>query len=279
MSSGSNMKTLSARGSIGSLKTAECRLTGPELLLIHAAAALCWGIYVGSKRHGAFPGTDFFCVYPDLRPPEGKFRPEIMNQVLALKNEMLRLIEDKESVSHRLHLDAISAAVIAFLVRAAAKWIRHGHISSPVATPERITKRLKRKLEKMRRRALRSAKAAGQGEVYKRLALDWHQFQVWARAHIFYCCCGRRIPWSSRHRHMVGIAECEKLAKQVILSEELQMPSPAGLHGLVRLCVRYARRGRLGVGYGGLLKGNRASRWVLARFFEKRLPINETTTH
>jgi hypothetical protein len=169
-----------------------------------------------------------------------------------------------------VRLDPIAIAILAFLVDVAKTQIRHRHMISPVSKPAQVKARLIRKLEKQRRRALRKARASGQGGAYAVLAQQWHQFQLWMRCNLLYCRCHRSSPASARRRNQLYVIECEKVARNVIKEYELKMPGEKELRKLVRLAIRYSRRGRLEVGVRTLLKGDGNSFLIWERFLSKR---------
>ncbi len=252
------------------------RLRRAEFVMIHAGLKPCVCAYVQGKTFGRYPYADFFRTYPHLRPAEGKFNQMLMDKVSTLFALTAQWVADLRGKTHRIQLDPIGIAALAFFARAAATQIRHGHITVPVPKPQRQTARLTRKLEVLRQRALRAAKRRGQLDLYSGAAKEWRNFQTWMRGHLLYCRCHRPSIFSARHRHRMFIAECERLITEVIAEQQLQMPDPARLHYLARHVLRYARRGRLAVGIPGLLKGNDRSRYVLARFLETRLPHQST---
>src|SRR4029077_15690819 len=135
-----------------------------------------------------------------------------------------RWVADLRGKTHRIHLDPIGIARPAFFARGAATQIRRGHITVPVPKPQGQTARLPRKLEVLRRRALRATQRRVELALYSAAAKDWRDFQSWRRAHLLYCRCHRPSIFSARHRHRVFIAECERLITEVIAEQQLQMP-------------------------------------------------------
>lgn len=265
------MKILNPGKRKGELETVDFRLTRKEILLVHTGLKPCLRSLDYGKRCGSYPNTDFFRLYPHLRPRDGRFEQRFLDYILSAWDVMVQWVEDKNAKSHRVRIDPIAIAILAFFVRVAGVQMRHRHVTSPVSNPKQIGARLSRKFENQRRRALRKARAAGQGETYAGLAERWHQFQLWMRTHFLYCRCHRPSPQSTRQRNQLYISECQKVAKKVIAEYELEMPEAEELRRLVKLAIRYSRRGRLGVGLRTLLEGDSESFFIWGRFLKKRL--------
>lgn len=247
------------------------RLTRKEILLVYTGLQPAICSYAQAREFGQLPFTSFFRVYPHLRPPHGKFRQELMDFLMRLWSVICGWVRTSESRTHRMETDAIGVAALAFFARASMAQIRHGHLPSPVTNPKLAIARLTRKLERYRRRALRSCERSGRGRTYARASSQWRDFLTWVRSHLLYCQCRLPIMTSHRRRQVSYLARIELLARDVVREQHLEMPTEKELHRLVRLCVAYARRGRLNATLLDLLKGNGRARYVLGRFLRKRL--------
>lgn len=237
---------------------------------------MCLWAWRYKNQKGSYPSANFFRAYPQLRPRGGEFDKEFMEYVLTLGDLMARWAEDRKTRSHRVRLDSIMIAIMAFFTRFAEVQVRHRHLLSPVANLKKAVTGLSKKLENQRRRALRKTKAEGRGPLYSGLAERWHQFHLWMRGNLLYCGCGRTSMASSRRLQRLYVADCERVAKKVIQEQELRMPDQKELRELVRSAIRYSRRGRLGVGVRTLIKGDDTSFFIWSRFLNKRLrPLRE----
>ena len=246
------------------------RFSQPEIrwILIGLHPVVC--AYAGAKKFGTLKYSGFFRVRPDLRPMHGEFHQPLMDRLLRLY-WVLRNWSENPAKTHRAHLDAIDLEMMALGTRLAGTQVLHGHATSPCARPKQTAKRLLRKIERLRRRAARLWKGSTSGNLYKAMQARWHNFVNWVRGDAVYCRCNRPPIMSAHRRRKAALNSCERVAKQLIQEMGLEMPTPGELRRLVRLFTRYARRGRLAVGFRDIANGNERLRYSLGRFLSDRL--------
>lgn len=190
-----------------------------------------------------------------------------MDQILFLHARILSL-----GSGGRLRVQAatdVSACILA--VRIAVKRHKHGHTRLSVSRIDTSSKRLLRRLEALRKRAKR-ADIRQMGLLSYRQAVDgWQGFVRWLRYHFLDCGCSLRRRKPPARRRRVSIAQLSKWARAELVRRRKRVPGEADLRKMVRLAVRYIRRGRTGFVVLDLLRNPRFAGEHLADFVTARL--------
>ena len=179
------------------------------------------------------------------------------------------------TTSHRLRADAFDLAVLMLCVRTTRSQNRHGHIR--FASNLRSSDRLVSKLERNRKRAKRAWLGSAADKVYWDYQLRWHKLLLWIRVHLLFCRCNRTEPGSRARLERQNVKHCVALAREGLKKERVLPPSEKDLRRLVRLAMRYVRRGRAVVTLGSLLHGSPSGQRYLTKFVMERLSANHTT--
>src|SRR5581483_2175783 len=148
------------------------RLTQAEAVSILPGLLAIIRPYVSTQTTGYLPFSDYFRIYPHLRLRPGQFNEELIDLVFRLF-KMLAPWKTDGARTHRVRLGAVAIAALAFGVRIADTCIRHGHANSGAERAKAMSAHLRRKLEKLRRRAVRKCAAAGFRTEYLQAAEQW----------------------------------------------------------------------------------------------------------
>ena len=170
----------------------------------------------------------------------GIYQQEFMDRLLALRATLSAL-----GAGGRLRLTtSFEVAACALAVRVAVKRHRHGHIPLDIPRIETASKRLLRRLEVVRKRAKRAEiRRVGSAE-YKRKSHEWRAFVQWIRYtfRIAIASGGNGLlpvssPPNCRHNSTTWTLE-------ELMDRKAQIPDDYELRRLVKLQLRYVRRGR-----------------------------------
>jgi hypothetical protein len=170
----------------------------------------------------------------------GVFAQEHMDHLLTLQVTVGAL----ES-GGRLRLStSMEFAACALAVRVAVTRHRHGHQLLDLDKVTVSAARLLRRIESARKRAKRADVRMQGAEEYQQAAAAWRQHVVWMRVHLLDCRCTqrRRKPPRPPRRSLVSIFT--DLARAELIERGHQVPAERELRRLVRLSLRYVRRGR-----------------------------------
>ena len=187
----------------------------------------------------------------------GTFRQEFMDSLLALRTNLSSL-----GAGGRLRANtSYEIAACSLAVRIAIKRHRHGHTLLDIPRIEAAAKRLLRRLEVVRKRAKRAEIGQAGPEEYKRQSQDWRAFVQWVRVHVPSCSCvWRRRPAPAFRRR--GIVDTlVAWTREELKDRKAEIPDDKELRRLVKLPLRYVRRGRTSFGIPDLL-GITARLWL-----------------
>jgi hypothetical protein len=144
-------------------------------------------------------------------------------------------------------------AACALAVRVAVKRHRHGHQLLDIAGVDGASARLLRRLETARKCAKRAEIRQLGADGYQEAAHAWREFSTWMRVHFLDCTCKQKpriLP--SRHRKVL-ITRFTQLARAELIERKHHVPDERELRKLIRLCLRYVRRGRSRFSFKNLL--------------------------
>ncbi len=195
----------------------------------------------------------------------GVFHQSSMDSILALRTALSSL-----GVGGRLRLEtSFEIAACALAVRIALKRQRHGHVRLEIPGIDTASKRLLGRLETVRKRAKRTeVTREGLGN-YQRKAREWKEFVRWLRVHIPNCNCRRRQPTRGNHRRAM-VDQLVTWTREELKGSKAQIPDDRELRRLVRLQLRYIRRGRTGFGIRDLMNDKGFAAIRLAAFVSVR---------
>jgi len=164
-----------------------------------------------------------------------------MAHVLALHSRVLSLTR-----GGRLYaLSSSDVAFCALAVRVAVRRHRHGHTKLDVPRVSSTAKRLLRRLEAVRKCAKRAEIRWSGADRYRETAATSRKFIQWLRVHFLDCPCTRkgRTPATFQYRSIL-IDQLVQWTRAELMERKQKPPAEAVLRRLVRLALRYIRRGR-----------------------------------
>lgn len=165
---------------------------------------------------------------------------------------LLRLVNDaaiRPCQKFRLRLNAVDAALVAFALRAASKSgslpTQRGNVSL-----SRWLNPLMKRIENLRRRARRATETQLGQEAYRDMRSQWTAFRRWLSSELSE---RRNYPADSMRRYYRQILNFLLLAaRRGLAIAGRDVPPDKELWMLIRLALRYARRGRGPFGFRGL---------------------------
>jgi len=171
---------------------------------------------------------------------KGVYDQVLLDRVLALHATVVSL-----KAGGRLRVaTSMEFSACALAVRVAVTRHRHGHQLLDIALIDGVSARLLRRLESARKRAKRAeVRRLGAGG-YAEAAQAWRNFVTWLRIHLLDCRCKqkRRTP-PVRYRRVL-VTQFTEWARAELIDRKHKVPAEHELRRLVRLCLRYVRRGR-----------------------------------
>lgn len=196
----------------------------------------------------------------------GEYSQAMMDDLLTVRERLMNL----KSYA-RLRFDtSFQIAGCAMAVRIATKNHRHGHPMPQIPKIGTAAKRLLNRLETLRKRAKRAELRQLGADVYRQKTEAWRRFIVWIRTHLTDCkCIPRRKVTSGRSRLIVSTLV--NWTRTELKNRRAQVPDEPELRKLVRLALRYVRRGRKGYGVRDLLDDKVFAASQLATFVTLRV--------
>jgi hypothetical protein len=198
----------------------------------------------------------------------GQYNSELMQRLL----EPMKLVLQIRDKGGRLYdLDPFQSAGLILAVRLVAQRVSHGHATAPTENLSRRAKRLIARLETYRKRAKRAFIRQHGAEVYQTKAREWQALVRWLRLYLLDCPCQRRRRIRATRFRRATVQTLFEWAKAELIARREKVPPDAELRKLVRLALRYVRRGRTGYGVQHLLKDRVFASAHLANFITLRL--------
>ena len=165
-----------------------------------------------------------------------------MDSILALRARL-----SSSGAGGRLSIaTSFEIAACALAVRIAVKCHRHGHVRLEIPRIEAAAKRLLRRLEAVRKRTKRAEIGRAGPHEYKRKSQEWRAFVRWLHVHIPNCSCFRRRRLPLRYSRRATVDKLVAWAREELIDRKAEIPDERELRRLVRLALRYVRRGRTG---------------------------------
>ncbi len=198
----------------------------------------------------------------------GAYSGELMQMLLASADAVIKI---RSSGGRLYDMDPFQLAVLILGARLAAKRVLHGHVQTTIGNFAQRANRLTARLEKYRKRSKRAFIRLHGAEQYELQEQRWLRFLRWLRVHFLDCDCMRR-----RRRHIsrwrrVTIDQLCTLAKAELIDRGETVPADPELRQMVRLALRYVRRGRTTYGVRDLLKDRVFGSARMANFITTRL--------
>jgi hypothetical protein len=213
--------------------------------------------------------------YPNSRPDlvwardidRGVYDQEFMDRTLALHATIVAL-----KAGGRLRVATpMEFAACALAVRVAVTRHRHGHQLLEIAKTDVSSAGLLRRIESARKRAKRAEIRLLGAAGYQLSAKAWRDFATWLRVHLLDCKC----KWKRRNRPVMSgrliVKQLVDWTKAELFDRKEQVPSERELHRLVRLALRYIRRGRTNFCVGEYMNDKVLASSRLATFITIRL--------
>lgn len=189
---------------------------------------------------------------------------EMADRFLDLRNQVRDIPQ-----SRKTRLDAVDLAMAGFALRL---WKAHEPSDAPAESSAAV-KRLQKKIERYRRRAMRAAIKKEGRTAYQETAERWRKFAAWSRYHLLYFKYAKRwTPYRAelwrKQRRQLTEAFAEALTRRFF-----EVPSDAEMVRLVTLATRSLKRGRHPMSLLELLRTPQAHADFLVAFAAKRVAL------
>ena len=219
------------------------------------------------------PNIGCLSARPELRwlPPtfdRGRYSNELMRRLLTT---MESVMEIRGNGGRLYDLDPFQIAGLILAVRVTTQRVSHGHVAAPTPDLSRRAKRLIKRLETNRKRAKRAFVRQHGPETYQTKEREWQALVRWLRLYLLDCQCNRRRRFRSTRSRRATVQTLYEWAKAELIDRREKVPPDAELRKLVRLALRYVRRGRTGFGVQHLLKDRVFASAHFANFVTLRL--------
>lgn len=196
----------------------------------------------------------------------GVYSQPLMEDLLTVRERLMKL----KSYGRLRFNNSFQIAGCALAVRIATRNHRHGHRMPQIPRVRTTAKRLLNRLEVLRKRAKRAELRQIGADAHKEKAHEWRRFVVWVRVHLANCdCAPRRKVMSGRNRLI--ITTLVDWTREELENRNARVPDKSELTRLVRLALRYVRRGRKGYGVLTLLNDKVFAASQFATFVTLRL--------
>jgi hypothetical protein len=174
----------------------------------------------------------------------GAYDQKFMDSLLALHARAEAL-----QAGRRLRVcTSFELSACALSVRVAMTRHRHGHSRLDLPRIDSSSARLLRRLESARKRAKRAEIRRSGKAAYAANALSWRKFVQWLRIHFLDCKCKRSRRYQLPRARRIQVRQFMEWARAELIDRRERVPRPIELRRLVRLALRYVRRGRTGFG-------------------------------
>jgi hypothetical protein len=236
------------------------RLSQPDRHLI--LAGLTWIISNYKSLNGRMTTTSLLETTWARRFDPGVFNQELMDMIIGLRVIVMSL-----PPGDRLRVNtSVEIAACALAVRVAVK--RHWHVRTLLVIPrvDSASRRLLRRLEAVRKRAKRAEVRQSGLNSYQARARDWQRFIRWIRVHT--PDCGSIKPRSPARfgRPRLIVDKLVSWVRDELMDRKERLPNERELRRLVRLALRYTRRGRTQFGIRDLMEDKGFASVRLAAF-------------
>jgi|SRR5437868_6253454 len=248
---------------------AQARLVSAGLKRIVAAYAQYQ--HRGSSEHAFFYFQHELTFNGKVMNKLGLFDRDHMTDILNLS-----IITTAKRSQHVIRVTYFQLAAAILAVRINEDFRRHKEMRKATATEARLIKSTINSLERELKRARRIyVSTNGEFGLHRRRHM-WRLHIKWIRTHLTYY---QPQPLKNQLRRVRRriIEDIEAIAREGLATEGYETPAPNELRRLVRLALRYTRRGRNGWSVPSLR--NRHHRWAatgyLAEFITERTKLRQ----
>lgn len=242
------------------------RLSGRDCLLINVGLSwIVWNHDFWVNKHVLINARPDRRWLPQLQ--RGVFNQQLMDGIIALHSQVINV-----KAGGRLRVSAsFEFAACALAVRVAVTSHKHGHTTIDVTNIDRSAKRLLRRLENMRKRANRAEIRRSGRDAYAHEARSWNEFVRWLRVAFLDCRCKRKRRLKPmRHRRAI-IGQLTQWTREELIDRGEPLPPEPELRRLVRLFLRYVRRGRMRCDVRDLMGDKAFAAMRVASFVQTRV--------
>jgi hypothetical protein len=242
------------------------RLTPVQLRVIWLGLNALVNSYLTNQETGSSIYSYNFRLHPlqDRPRPDkdpGTFGQTIMQRIL----ELWKKLKGKTQRRLRLRMTFVDLSACIFAVRIGREYERHVQKKKHKVHENLEAKTVIASLERQLKRA-RRAYAADDGEsAYKDMQARWFAHLRWMRMHLAYF-RPQRIKTQPRLLQRMIVDQACKSARAGILKRKYEPPPERELRRLVRLYLRYIRRGRRGVTIQVMINRPRLAEELLSNF-------------
>jgi hypothetical protein len=226
------------------------------------------GSSIYSYNFRLHPLQDFPC--PGKNP--GTFGQTIMQGIVEL---WIRL-KGKTKSRLRLRMNFVDLSACIFAVRIGREYERLVQEKKHKIRENLEAKSAIASLERQLKRARRAYAAENGESAYKEMRTRWFAHLRWMRMHLAYF-RPRRIKTQPRLLQRMIIDEACESAKAGILKRRYEPPPEKELRRLVRLYLRYVRRGRRGITTQMMITRSRLAEELLSNFVMDRKDLSPIT--
>jgi hypothetical protein len=198
----------------------------------------------------------------------GRYSKELMQRLLDAMSSVLQI---RGNGGRLYNLDPFQCAGLILAVRVIVQRVSHGHATSPASDLGRRAKRLIKRLEAYRKRTKRAFIHQRGAVAYQAKESEWQALVRWLRLYLLDCQCKRRRRFRLTRHLRTTVQVLFEWAKAELIERREKVPPDAELRKLVRLALRYVRRGRRDFGVGQLLKDRVFASAHLANFVTLRM--------
>jgi hypothetical protein len=198
--------------------------------------------YLTFKDSGSAHGFPFRVVHPLALPAQpwegpGTFNGEFMQMILELWAQLKGVCHKRTRA--RLHFIQLSACILGLRIRMDFERVKLKKKHS--IDDKRATKRVIKMLERQLKRARRLYAAEASEAEYKQTRIRWFSHLRWVRMNLVHFRRYRPKTQIRRVHKMIIDWGCDLVRAMLYLRD---LEPPADLRKLVRLALRYVRRGR-----------------------------------
>lgn len=222
----------------------------------------------------------------------GTFRPSMMDRIKRLWTKLRP--KAKTNRGGRIQMDAFELRAAILSARNSLKIQRvKAHDSrtldartkrqigidiQAICKLEEMTQRVIRSMERYTKKANRRFLAQASQKEFKALSMEWQSHLRWIRFHLTYFKPFRALGPSHKNMQRKTIDQLVKMARQAITDQGFEPPDLGEIRRVIRLFVRYSRRGRLSPKHHQyMLRNSKSSsaRSELFQFLKPRLELGD----
>jgi hypothetical protein len=230
--------------------------------------------YITHRETGSARYSYPFRVHPlEIRPRPGEDPGTFGDQIMQAIMDLWAKLKGKKQKRVRLRLTFIGLSACILAVRVGREHERRLQKKKHTFLENRAAVAVIASLERELKRARRAYAAEAGEPAYKAMRALWFAHLRWTRMHLVYFRPQRVKTQLRRVQRMLIDEGCER-AKAGLINKNFEPPPEKELRRLVRLAVRYIRRGRLSTSVRGLIGNPRLAERFLSAFVLDRRDLN-----